>query len=975
MDAGTPLVGRQDVLAYVAGVLARARSGFGGLVLLTGEPGIGKTRLAEEIARTAEGFAVHWTWCTAEQSSGSLRPWSLLLRGLTASTRVAEQVQASSPLRALLAGTSETTDPELGQALLASDLVDVVRLAAGEQPLLLVLDDLHDAQASTLRLLGELTGAVRTSPLVIVATTRDSAQEWSGREQLRGQLLGQAHRLSLSPFSLGDVQQLLGPAASTAQAQQLLDRTGGNALLVTEMARASDDLPASLRAMVTARTARLETATRDVLDAAAVLGARFRLDVLADTTSLELGELSKHVGLATAADLLRPDGPGSARFSHELLRDVVLAEIGPAQRQQWHERAGEALGALHQRGRDVPAAEVATHLLRAGPAHTQQAMTAAAEAAQQAAAMSAFDDAVRWYCQALELVTDSSARTELLLACALARRGCGDADQARADLLQACALAPTPELRAKAVLALGTGAAGFEVDALDGTQVQLLREVLGELPEQSLALRAQVLARLSVASSRVASEAELLALAEQAVSLARRSGDDLALAGALAALCDATAGPEHVRDRLVHADEIIALASSSAELELLGRRLRLLALLELGDRRAAEQEAVAYELRAAAVRHPLFLWYVPLWKGFWALAEGRYDDSRTLCEEAARVGAGSENAAILVLTQTWCRLELEHDGAGLMKLFVDNDLSSQIGTWATIAKSLVLTQQGQQAEALALFESVAALVLDLPRDSEWLASLAQACTVLEGSAHWLRPQLYEALLPFADLYVIEGIGAATRGQVHRFLAMVAPDPVIRSRHDAAADQGARRIGATALLRQRTSVPSEACWLLEGDTWALRWNGRETRVRDSKGMRDLATLLAAQGKELGALDLYGAEAVLEHDTGDLLDAAARDAYKRRLHELEQQESLTEREALEREALLDQLSAAYGLGGRIRRTGSSAERARSAVTARVRDTVKRISALDAELGRHLSRSVRTGTFCSYTPEQPVDWRLTP
>ncbi|MDP9183293.1 MAG: ATPase, partial [Actinomycetota bacterium] len=137
---------------------------------------------------------------------------------------------------------------------------------------------------------------------------------------------------------------------------------------------------------------------------------------------------------------------------------------------------------------------------------------------------------------------------------------------------------------------------------------------------------------------------------------------------------------------------------------------------------------------------------------------------------------------------------------------------------------------------------------------------------------------------------------------------------------------------------------------------------------------LATLLASPGKELAALDLYSPDATVEHDTGEVLDARAREAYKRRLGQLEAEPSLSEAEALERELLLEQLAGAYGLGGRVRRTGSSSEKARSAVTARVRDALKRIAALDPELGRHLTHSVRTGTFCSYAPEKPVEWHLT-
>jgi hypothetical protein len=219
--------------------------------------------------------------------------------------------------------------------------------------------------------------------------------------------------------------------------------------------------------------------------------------------------------------------------------------------------------------------------------------------------------------------------------------------------------------------------------------------------------------------------------------------------------------------------------------------------------------------------------------------------------------------------------------------------------------------------------------------------------------------------------------------MHASLARCHPDPGAREKHRTRAVELLQAVGATARIASLTAEPishpapaaGQAALVHEGDVWAFTWNGRETRVKDSKGLRDLASLLSQPGNEVAALDLYGLDAPVEHDTGEILDATAREAYKRRLAELEAEPSLSEAEALERELLLDQLAGAYGLGGRVRRTGSSSEKARSAVTARIRDTLKRVAALDPELGRHLTHSVRTGTFCSYAPETPVAWRLTP
>jgi hypothetical protein len=192
---------------------------------------------------------------------------------------------------------------------------------------------------------------------------------------------------------------------------------------------------------------------------------------------------------------------------------------------------------------------------------------------------------------------------------------------------------------------------------------------------------------------------------------------------------------------------------------------------------------------------------------------------------------------------------------------------------------------------------------------------------------------------------------------------------------------------------------------DGEVWTLGYGGREIRMRDSKGLRDLHALLARPGTAVAALDLAsvvagtvsagigpagqrtGASAgpdVLHppSDTGEVIDAQARAAYRQRLHELEEAAAEADaaadiersaRIATERDALIEALTGAYGLGGRVRRSGSAAERARTAVTARIRDSIRRIGDGHPELGRHLARSVRTGTFCVYEPDQPVRWSL--
>lgn len=178
---------------------------------------------------------------------------------------------------------------------------------------------------------------------------------------------------------------------------------------------------------------------------------------------------------------------------------------------------------------------------------------------------------------------------------------------------------------------------------------------------------------------------------------------------------------------------------------------------------------------------------------------------------------------------------------------------------------------------------------------------------------------------------------------------------------------------------RRSVVAQ--FTLDGEMWTLSWSGSTVYVKASKGMTDLAELLAHPGVEISCLDLAGA-VVDDRNTGDVIDAAARRQYEDRLRELQSDiddaqassdHARAERAQAEFDAIVDHLTAALGLGGRFRRHGDTAERARSAVTRRIRDAVKRIESVHPQLGAHLRRSVDTGLFCSYRPETPVQWLL--
>jgi predicted ATPase len=212
-------------------------------------------------------------------------------------------------------------------------------------------------------------------------------------------------------------------------------------------------------------------------------------------------------------------------------------------------------------------------------------------------------------------------------------------------------------------------------------------------------------------------------------------------------------------------------------------------------------------------------------------------------------------------------------------------------------------------------------------------------------------------------------------------------------HDAVVAARAAAARALAASLERETAPPEiapadaSVFLREGDVWTILYEGSRIQLRDAKGLRYLARLLAQPGREIHVSDLAaegtGGEAVPASGSGgEILDASAKAAYQRRLTELDAELAEatewndTERAAraqAEMDALTEQLAGAYGLGGRTRSMGDPVERMRKAVTNRIKDSQHRIAAQHEALGRHLANAVHTGTFCSYTPERPMAWEL--
>lgn len=1032
-------VGQMDVLREA--VLAAA-GGRGSLVFVTGEPGIGKTTAAQEAAAAAAeaGTQVLWAACWQDDATAHA-PWRSVLSDLG---------EAASSALSVLSG-AEQLDPTAATAARASAylrVVDALTSLARQRPILLVLDDLHWADEGTVRLLAALRGRLPASPMLVVGTYRDN--EVAADSPLAA-IATASDRIALAPLGHPEVaavvEGVVGQPPDDHTVADVVRRTGGNPFLVVQVSRLlaggqRDEMPAGARDVLGRRLAALAPEVRTALSAGAVLGGPFRPSTVASVIGIDAAATLDALDAAAAARVLQPSSsPGEWEFVHDLFRQAALHGLPSAHKVQLHRAAASALIAL-----SADPATIAHHLVSAATGPDLEAATWAMRAADAALDAFAWEDAAVQAEHALALLPSGAdaddLRAEAWLTFGHARLLAGDRDRAVAAFSTAAALGRSigsPDLIARAALGFAADLGGFEIHLFDQRQIDLLEEAATALATAGdPALRARVLARLSVALSFAAPTERRLALAEQAVALARSGDDPLILAGVLAAHCDAIAGPDDIERRLAESTEIVTLAESAADggLELLGRRLRFVALLEAGDVPAAFAEASAFARRAAEVGNPLYSWYVPLWRGMRGLAGGDLAAAEEAAVEVTRVGerAGSENAPMLAAV---LRAELLHQArrADDIVALLD-EINAVLGELADAPQASgnfarFLHDIDRSVEASALLDRLQTTGLDsLPLDAEWLPG---AATIIDAAATLSHPVLtvaVDALLPYAGRFAFEGIGAALHGSVDRFIALgltalgrpADAVPFARAALDANRAAGAllvahsQRTLADALegtaeaiqlaaaadatfaalglhhFARNVAQPAaaevgDATLRRAGDVWHVAFGGTTTIVKHAKGMADLAQLLPRPGLEVHVTELEAlprdiAVAARSSGRGETLDRQAVAAYRARLEELDDDLAdaehandivRAERARTERDFLLEELSASLGLGGRPRAAGPDpVERLRKAVTSRIRDAIRRIDAVHPALARHLSNSVRTGTFCSYQPEQPVVWR---
>jgi hypothetical protein len=1019
---GRPFVGRTAELEELRAGLDQTAEGRGLLFLLSGEPGIGKTRLMSEVSReaAARGWRAASGRCWEEGGAPAYWPWIQAVRALGGSF---EQLAAAS---------GESVAPETARFRLFDAVAGFLKKTAHDRPLIVVLDDLHAADAASLAMLRFVSEAVADAPVLIVGSYREREAQLHDRAESFAGLVRVAVRLSLQGLSLDEVEAYLvdvtGEEAGRALVARVHVLTGGNPFFLGEVARVvahdpTGRVPEELRTLLRRRTANLPGDALEALQVAAVVGREFNFRVLERTSGLGVARLLDVLAEAEAAGVIAEDPatPRSYAFVHELVRETLYDDLAAAKCLELHRAIGGVLEELYRNDLDPHLSEIAHHLELAAPVgDVSAAVDYLLRAGDRSASLVAYEEAAQRYERALRLLGAAEEgsrelRCELLLRLGDSHWRAGDTRAARGSFEEAAEVARRlgdGEMLARAAIGYVVGLGGFLLFArfeAGATGIGLLEEALAALPDEDSSLRARLLARLAVEMYSSHEAERRLAVSAEAIEMSRRLGDSEALVTALHARHWARGAPEMVYERLENAEEMLAVAErlGDQEFAFLAHNARLSCLLELCDGAGLDAEIAAIADLADRIGQPFYRWHAVCLKVIRAVLDGRFDDAERLAQEALHIARlrHSEYAAYVYEHAQLVAIRWAQDRLGEYwpEVAYHGERYLWIPRWRD---ALAAADSGDRtAAALELARSGRAFA-EIPRDGFWLlrlCSLADACVLAGDRADAER--LYDLLLPYADRNAI-ALTQVPFGPVALRLgtlaAMLERWNEAELHFETALERcellGARSVRPRVLREyaraqaERLPAPvpsSEASFAREGEFWTIAYDGQTMRLRDVKGLRYIGLLLAAPGSEVHVLELLAAvdgvpraAAVGVAGVDPLLDTQAKAEYRGRLEdlraELEEARGFADDEraaGIEREidALVDELARAAGLGGRDRQMASPAERARVNVTKAIKTAIKLAGRESAALEEHLTASIHTGRFCSYAPpgEAPPSW----
>jgi tetratricopeptide (TPR) repeat protein len=673
------LVGREQHFAALRSGAERARKGAGGLFVLTGPAGIGKTRLADELAADAErmGLEVHWGRAWETGGAPPYWPWAQILTTLHEKDSKRPLPASLSPIvsrgerRAV--ADARVADPAEARFALSEAVVGFLRESAKRSPLALLLDDLHAADVPSLELLHFVARGLRSERIFITATWREDEARLAPGAELIARLAREASVFRLAPLGPDDVRALLAGAGRDADAslvKELFDRTEGNPLLLSEAMRLLEsggtlaDLPAApgISALVADAAARLPDDARTILPAASVLGREIATDVLADVVELPRPEVERRLDQLATGGILRRRADVWI-FRHVLIRDALYEELPIAERRAIHARAARVLERKIEAGQESELAPCVHHALSALPElDPKHAAPLVLRAAARARSQRAYEEATALLERARATFTpwcdDGALQAELTLALGWASLEAGRAERAREAFRATTALArKLDDARLLARAAFGHGAE-YALGESREELIQVLREALAKLDPSEVALRARLTARLAAALIPGPNPASSLAMAREAIEAMKDSADDRAVLEVALSAGSALADFADPSDRIPVNEELVhrarRLGDRVVELRALSRLVT--DFMEAGDVPRADATLPVRDELALALKLPRYQWQAPIFRSMRAMIEGRFDECEAALEEARPLvqAADDENAPrCLQMHRTW----------------------------------------------------------------------------------------------------------------------------------------------------------------------------------------------------------------------------------------------------------------------------------------------------------------------------------